>query len=289
MSSSKSFPRTMGLRGAALVAGLFSLSSVASAQSLVEWQNELDAGLATAQATKRLVLIDFSADWCAPCKEMDARVWTDPALAALVRQRVVPIRIDFDEEKKLAGRFKVAAIPMMIWTDPWGNEIGRQMGYVPAGTMTAVIEGLPADFGPVAAFHDLADRSDEPAIPLVRIASFYREKNLLLAADSFYEKALKASKNGKKEPQVAEQAYVGLGLNALAREEPEKARKLFEKAAKLPAGPNRANALYGLVAAYAKLGDRTKASERLEELRRAHPEYAILEAAEALVSEIQKR
>ncbi len=287
MSSSVTF-RKASISAAAMVAVLFSFSSVAETQSLVEWGSQLDEGLAAAQAGNRLVLVDFSADWCPPCKKMDEDVWTDASLAALVRQRVVPIRIDFDAEKKLVRRYKVGAIPTMIWADPWGNELGRQMGYVGAGTMTAVIEGLPADFGPVAAFHDLAERSAEPAAPLVRIASFYREKGLLMAADSFYEKALKASKNGKKEPQVAEQAYVGLGLNALAREESEKARKLFEKAAKLPAGPNRANALYGLIAAHAKLGERSKAAGRLDELRQAHPDYANLDAAEALVSGIQK-
>ncbi len=279
----------MGLRVVALAAGLVSFPSVARAQSLVEWQNALDAGLATARAANRLVLIDFYADWCAPCKEMDAQVWTDPALAALVGERVVPIRIDFDEEKKLARRFKVAAIPMMIWADPWGNEIGRQIGFTGAETLASVIEVLPADFGPVAPFHDLVDRGDEPAVPLVRIASFYREKGLILASDSFYERALEASDNGKKEPQAAEQSFVGLGLNALAREEAKEARKLFEKATKLPAGPNRANALYGLIAAHSKLGEASKASARLEELRQAHPDYANLEAAAALVSGIQKR
>ena len=254
------------MRGVITIAALSAIlvsPSTSIAQAIVEWGSSFDEALETARARSDTVLLDFSADWCPPCKEMDEKVWTDPDLAALVREKVVPVRIDFDEEKRLVRRFKVSSIPTIIWADPWGNELGRHVGYEVVATLVEAIESMPEDFRAIQSFHEIASKDDEPAVPLVRIGSFYRAKGFLLAAESFYERALDACENGKREPQAAEQAYVGLGLSLLSRGKAAEARKAFERAVKLPPGPNRANALYGLVAAYARLGDEKKAAQRL--------------------------
>ncbi len=263
-------------------------SSRARAQAVVEWELGFEKGLEIAHASDKSVLLDFSADWCSPCRLMEKTIWMDPELVAVLRESMVPVRIDFDSEKKLARRFRVSAIPTMIWADPWGNELGRNLGFTDVPTLLSVIESLPEDFQPVASFQELVSRNPEHARALLNIASIYREEGYLVAADSFYERALEASKKGKTEPQVAEQAYVGLGLNMLARRHAVEARKLFEKATKLPAGPHRAVALYDLVAAHAQLGEERKAGERLEELRLAYPDDEKLAAAEALVSKLKK-
>ena len=70
----------------------------------------------SARATRegRLLLLDFTASWCAPCKRMEATTWPDPRVAAWVAQHALALRIDVDVEKDVAARFGVKSMPTMI-------------------------------------------------------------------------------------------------------------------------------------------------------------------------------
>lgn len=61
-------------------------------------------------ATDKLVLVDFYADWCAPCKKMK------PYLAEIsteMADRVVVIRINADENQGLCKALKIDALPVL--------------------------------------------------------------------------------------------------------------------------------------------------------------------------------
>jgi thiol:disulfide interchange protein DsbD len=88
-----------------------------------------DAAMATARATGKPVLLDFSANWCIECKIIDRNVLGNKT----VRERmhdVVLIRADVsnynDDSRALMQRFNVVGPPTMIFLDPQaGQEIPR--------------------------------------------------------------------------------------------------------------------------------------------------------------------
>jgi thiol-disulfide isomerase/thioredoxin len=249
-----------------------SVSLTRAGQSAVEWQYDYEAGLLAAQAKGCAVLLDFFADWCEPCRHMDEHVWTDQELVRASR-RVIAIRVDFDKERKLARRYEVNAIPTVLFTDPWGTELGRRLGYTGAADLLRLLSSLPEDFSPVKPWQELIARDSADALALVRIGAFYREKKLLIAADQFYERALK-SVDKRRDPEVEEQAHVGLGLNSVTRGEYKKARKHFQQCVeKLPAGINRPVALYGLGLTHLRLGDRMRAEHCYQLLQASYAEH----------------
>lgn len=102
---------------------------------------ELEARLATAD---RPVLLDFYADWCVSCKEMERFTFADPQVAARM-ERMLLLKADVtansDEHKALLKRFNLFGPPGILFFDPQGKERPelRVVGYMKAEAFSAVL------------------------------------------------------------------------------------------------------------------------------------------------------
>jgi thiol:disulfide interchange protein DsbD len=96
-----------------------------------------DAALTRARADCKPVMIDFYADWCAACKELDEKTYVAPTVAA-ESGRFVNIKVDgtHDHEvlEKLYARFGVQGLPTVAFVDPQGEVLDspRVTGFLPA-------------------------------------------------------------------------------------------------------------------------------------------------------------
>ena len=95
---------------------------------------ELDSALAAASKAGKPVMLDFYADWCVSCKEMERFTFTDAAVqkrlaGALLLKADVTANNDHDRE--LLKRFRLFGPPGTIFFDASGNEIraARLIGY----------------------------------------------------------------------------------------------------------------------------------------------------------------
>ena len=85
-------------------------------------------------ATNLPKLWDFWATWCPPCKELK------PTIEALEKEYAGKIEIksiDSDQNKELAQKFNVQAIPTLVFLDAKGKELSRIVGLVPKDTIVA--------------------------------------------------------------------------------------------------------------------------------------------------------
>ena len=85
------------------------------------------AVLARARAEGRFVLIDFYADWCAPCKIIDDKILPHPRVKEALQAYIV-LRIDADEFPEAITYFEVAAMPTLLALDADGRELERFEG-----------------------------------------------------------------------------------------------------------------------------------------------------------------
>ena len=84
---------------------------------------ELDAALRTAG---RPTMLDFYADWCVSCKEMERFTFIDPAVqkkmgAALLLK--VDVTANNAQDRELLKRFNLFGPPGTVFFDPQGREI----------------------------------------------------------------------------------------------------------------------------------------------------------------------
>lgn len=113
------------------------MKSDESAKDLVKWV-ELEDAAQLAASSNRPILMDFTAEWCAPCHVLDEEVFRDPLLAKAINQRFIAVRItdrqredgrNSNEVEALQRRYGVRGFPTVIIADAAGTERGRMEGY----------------------------------------------------------------------------------------------------------------------------------------------------------------
>ena len=123
-----------------------------------DWQTDYEAALATAKATKKNVLLDFTgSDWCGPCIQMKKAVFSKSAFLNYAKQHLVLVEIDYPRTKTLPEQLKKqndrllyqyeidkSGYPTVILLDPDGKPLGQLEGYAGErpGDVIAWIEKL---------------------------------------------------------------------------------------------------------------------------------------------------
>jgi thiol:disulfide interchange protein DsbD len=103
---------------------------------------DLDARLKSAG---KPVMLDFYADWCVSCKEMERFTFADPQVAARMQQIVLlkaDVTANSDADKELLKRFGLFGPPGIIFFDAQGKEIAdlRVVGFQPAQQFLPTLE-----------------------------------------------------------------------------------------------------------------------------------------------------
>lgn len=98
---------------------------------------DLDKQLAAAAAQGKPVMVDFYADWCVSCKEMEKFTFTDPAVQAALANAVLlqaDVTANDDEDQALMARFSIFGPPTIAFFGADGVERKnfRLVGFAPA-------------------------------------------------------------------------------------------------------------------------------------------------------------
>jgi thiol:disulfide interchange protein DsbD len=103
----------------------------------MQWEQYSETRLAEAQHLNKPVMMDFYADWCIPCLELDHKTFTDKkvidATEDFVRLKVDLTYFDSPQSESLRKKYNIAGVPTIVFLNGRGDEVAasRIVGYLP--------------------------------------------------------------------------------------------------------------------------------------------------------------
>ena len=129
-----------GLRGAGSAqAAEASHASFEKVKSVAELEQRLQ------QAGGKTVMLDFYADWCVSCKELERFTFSDAKVQARLKNVILlqaDVTANSDDDKALLKKFGLFGPPGIIFFDKTGKENGRVIGYENPDKFLASMDGI---------------------------------------------------------------------------------------------------------------------------------------------------
>ncbi len=125
----KGFMIARNVVGVALIAlGIFlAWPAESEAGEGIPWQPYSEQALQQATAQGKPVMIDFYADWCLPCKELDKFTFTDAQVIERAKNFVTLkadlTTFDSDVTQLLREKYNIKGVPTIVFLAPDGNEL----------------------------------------------------------------------------------------------------------------------------------------------------------------------
>jgi thioredoxin-related protein len=129
--------------GLALVAGyLFNPSqTVVSSAAAVNWHTYKE-GSDLAQRQKKNMVIYFRADWCTYCGQMEKETFGNAAVIEFLNSQAIAIKVDVDQEKRIARLFGVRGLPATFLLMHNGEQVGPMPGFIPPRPYLSMISKI---------------------------------------------------------------------------------------------------------------------------------------------------
>jgi thiol:disulfide interchange protein len=101
----------------------------------IQWSADLAAGFQKAKRENKILMIEFTAEWCPYCRMMEDSVFTRPDVIQKAGQ-FVPVRIDVDKQPGIANQYQANArkyggsgIPNVLFLNREGEKLMHAIGY----------------------------------------------------------------------------------------------------------------------------------------------------------------
>lgn len=243
------------------------LAATASSAEEIPWTKGVYAALAESRSSGKPVFVDVWAVWCVPCKEMDETTYREREVVEAMRA-FVPLKVDQDSSENFCERHDVVALPLVMFLDGEGTEIGRRRGLQARRELLEAMEYVRDGY---SGYLWAIGRADEDPEAGAAAAEYLLHAGNSARAVSLLRQAVKNAPDDR-----AGGLALILGETQLEAADAKAATATFKRLADDAAAKAeiRAQALEGLARALQKRGQEREAALALERLQREFPDLA---------------
>jgi thiol-disulfide isomerase/thioredoxin len=254
--------------------GTFLFLSVLTTSAQPKWYDNFSLAKAECKKSGRLMVIDFWAEWCKPCKVMEKELWNNADLT-IQYENFVAVKINVDTDKTTPENFLVTGIPKLVITLPDGEVLWEKTGFYVAEDYTDVLNSIPEDVTDLYRFYFSTLKLTKDSECSFNIANQFQQlasktsnselRNAFILED---EKYFKKSVKDNTDPSLTCDIEFYLLLNDVYKGNADKAIKKFNKMGGIEKCSNKELAHFLLASCY-------KSMNQTEDFNR---EYQLLES-----------
>jgi uncharacterized protein len=110
----------------------------------VPWASFSLETFARAKAERKFVLLDGTAEWCRPCRAMEATTYRDPAVRRLIDEHFIAVKVDIDANPDVEKLYADWGWPATVLFSPDAAELGKYQGYMGPEELIAILRQIVA-------------------------------------------------------------------------------------------------------------------------------------------------
>ena len=114
----------------------------------IKWGNNLDSAFTIASNSKKIIMIDFMAEWCPPCKKMDKETFSNVNIINKSSE-FIPIRIDIEKHQNVAEEYNGNArkyggvgIPNILFLDKEKKVFRHIVGFHDVDNLIEIMDSV---------------------------------------------------------------------------------------------------------------------------------------------------
>jgi thiol-disulfide isomerase/thioredoxin len=256
----------------------------------IKWERSFDEALKKARASQKPIFVDFWAEWCFWCHQLEKTTYADPAVVAR-SEDFVAVKVNTEggkKEEQVALRYDVQNLPTIAFLSPGGHLVLRLNGFQGPGQFPTTMDKAREATRRIAAFESAIDRNPRDAAALLGLGIHLYEQELYEESRDFLRLAVQ---NDAQEPPL--QRRKGRMLLAIIQTYDKKfadAETLLKEALALrPPGEDEPKLLFVLGRTYASWGKIEDSQKTMQTILRLYPQNPLAQKARETIVALERR
>ena len=112
------------------------------------WEQNLDSALNLASLSNKIIMIEFMAEWCPPCKRMEKETFSNESVINKSNEFIF-VKVDVDKHQDIAKEYKRNAkkyggigIPNILFIDKDKNIVHQTVGFLNSNQLIRVMDSV---------------------------------------------------------------------------------------------------------------------------------------------------
>ena len=123
---------------------LFSLTERPVFANEIKWYSA-EEGLLLGKKEGKKVFMNFYADWCNYCKQMEATTFKDYRVVGALNSKFIAVRVNTEKNKEIAQQYFVRGLPTSWFLTETGEKISNLPGYVEPEMLLKILSYIGED------------------------------------------------------------------------------------------------------------------------------------------------